>query len=323
MKISTGTRVHVALADLGGATMRAFGGLGVAVNYPRTVIEVEQSTSIGFCGFETLDETAFNDVKALVTRIGYYAPEMKLKLRMLKHPPQHAGFGSKTALMLSVASLINKFLHLELTQQQLQGLTGRGGASGVGVHTFFTGGIIVDAGHKHLPGTLLLPSGAGISTAIPPVILRTTFPSSWGIVLFLPRDGRKCGGVQEVAFFKEHTPIPTIEALQTLGLIYHGLVPSLMEEDFPYFKKALKEINRVGFKRREIVAQTAAISNLITTLNAHPAIAAGMSSLGPLIFGVLGDRSAETIEYISTIASEESTGFLGHVEPENEGYSCA
>lgn len=147
MIISASARLHLTLIDLAGASLRTFGGVGISLNHPRTVIEVESATTIELENFNSLDFSAIKSIEVLLWKMMSNGLPSKLKLKLQEHPPQHSGFGSKTSLLLSTAALLNKFFDLKLTQQQLQTLTGRGGASGIGIHSFFCGGVVVDGGH--------------------------------------------------------------------------------------------------------------------------------------------------------------------------------
>ena len=87
-------------------------------------------------------------------------------------------------------------------------------------------------------------------------------------------------------FFLRELPVPAVESLQTLSYAYHGIAPALMEGDLHAFASALRQIHSVGFKKRELARQSDEVRNLLSRLQAHEAVGAGMSSLGPLIYAV-------------------------------------
>src|SRR5206468_1073340 len=105
----------------------------------------------------------------------------------------------KTSLILSVLTGLNALMRLGLSQKRLQTLSGRGGASGVGVHAFFEGGIIWDAGHPAEPRSKYVPSSVPGTRAIPPLLARLRFPERWRVALMLPA-GSGVAGKEERAF---------------------------------------------------------------------------------------------------------------------------
>ena len=48
--------------------------------------------------------------------------------------------------MLAVLASIDAALDLRLAREELQLLSSRGGTSGIGIHTYFVGGFLIDAG---------------------------------------------------------------------------------------------------------------------------------------------------------------------------------
>ena len=200
-------RVHITLIDLGDATDRAYGGVGFAINSHPVIVSCEASEDLDLVGFEVLDERGLNDVNNLLQRIERVSPGFGAKLTLLDLPPQHTGFGSKTALLMAVAAIVNKHLSLGLGPNQLQLIGGRGGASGVGVHAFFEGGLIADAGHERSQNPASFPSSAQRPKKIPLRISRQAFPEAWEIALIVPQYGKRYSGNAEVDFFRTVYPL--------------------------------------------------------------------------------------------------------------------
>jgi beta-ribofuranosylaminobenzene 5'-phosphate synthase len=67
--------------------------------------------------------------------------------------------GSKTALLLSMIEALSLLAGCDLSPSKLVELSGRGGTSGVGVSSYFSGGMIFDLGrpNDNLP---FVPSSA-------------------------------------------------------------------------------------------------------------------------------------------------------------------
>src|SRR5690606_33958207 len=146
------------------------------------------------------------------------------------HAMQHVGLGTKTALKLAVVSAYHRLLEMCVDRAVQQRLSGRGGASGIGIHGFFEGGVLWDAGKPAQAVEALLPSGAALAKSTPTLMMRQPFPSPWRVGLCLPRAERS-HGMDERRFFEAHTPIPRNEALETMALLYHGVLPAFRQVD--------------------------------------------------------------------------------------------
>lgn len=198
---------------------------------------------------------------------------------------EHVGLGSKTSVVLAALTAASLATNRHLPRSTLQRLSGRGGASGIGVHGFFSGGFLVDSGRKgRVP---LLPSSLHHPVDVPTLTLRIA-PPDWKITLVLPAGKRKSGAL-EAEFFRSVTPISRTEVLEQLALVYHGLVPALIEGNLEDFGEALHAYSQLGFKAREISQHGNYVIDTMTALRkVSPCV--GMSSMGPLVFAITKDR---------------------------------
>src|SRR4030042_4707338 len=176
-----------------------------------------------------LDARDEAEVRALIERIAT-ALDAEFAVLILSLPPQHSGFGSKTALLLGIAAACNALLGSPLTPDNIKQLSRRGGTSGVGLNAFFLGGLIVDLGHPQCDGLSFMPSSVSQPSGFPPVCVRVPFPEQWQIQLFLP-NGRIYADRDEIIFFSQNTPILREEAFRVLAAVYHGIVPAFIEPD--------------------------------------------------------------------------------------------
>jgi beta-ribofuranosylaminobenzene 5'-phosphate synthase len=247
MHIIARPRIHVSLADMGFASLRAFGGVGFAIERPLTVFQFERCDGIQIRGLEVLDEEGRADLTQVIERIRCDRRDLGFRAVLREAPPQHVGFGSKTALALALIAGVNAFRSIGWSVEQMQRLSARGAASGIGIHSFFTGGVIWDAGHRGDAATRLLPSGSTIATGIPPLMTRIPFPDAWGVMVVLPVEGPMTRQ-EEMKFFVENAPVPTSEALSTMAALYHGVLPAFLLEDYSALAAALAEVHRLGFK---------------------------------------------------------------------------
>lgn len=312
-------RLHAALFDLGTATPRQYGGIGFAIDGPSTVITAELASRFSLRGMERLDDQAIFDLDAAVTRLRMCADFPPMCVTIEELPPQHIGLGTKTTLVLSILKAVTTLADLDLPRSALQTLSGRGGTSGVGVHAFFDGGLIIDAGHRTDPPRTYRPSSsAGAVGDIPPVIGRVSMPVAWEVTLLLP-PGERRAGPDEVAFFQAATPIPDDEVHEAISLAVMGLAGSAAAEDFSTFVTALTGLQQVGFKAREVAAQPASVTNLIHQLTSVSMCGVGLSSMGPLLFAITKDSAA--VAGVAGAAIEGKAANLGTFGFRNLGFS--
>jgi beta-ribofuranosylaminobenzene 5'-phosphate synthase len=318
MHIIARPRIHVSLADMGFASLRAFGGIGFAIEQPLTVFQFEQCTAPEIYGLEVLDEEGQADLIQVIERMRNDREELHFRAVLKAAPPQHVGFGSKTALALALIAGVNAFGSIGWSAEQMQKLSGRGAASGVGIHSFFTGGVIWDVGHRADAAKQLLPSGSTILTGIPPLGARIPFPGNWRVMLVLPSE-RAMTGQEEIKFFVENAPVPTIEALSTMAALYHGVLPAMLLGDYNALASALAEVHRLGFKARELGRWSPQLQMGLTALS-NNGFAVGLSSVGPLIYVILPDDDPVRIDNVRAICAGLTTRMIKMVCGWNSGY---
>ena len=203
MHIIARPRIHISLADMGYASLRSFGGVGFSLDCEPTVIEFEPCRTVEIDGTEVLDTRAQLELSELVKRLRAVREKFVGFRAIIKSVPrQHVGLGSKTSLALSIIAGANAVNDFGFSNSEMQQLSGRGSASGVGLHTFFQGGLVWDAGHRFVPGIRLSPSSATIATSVPPLMTRVPFPPEWCVALLLP-DEPTMSGEDEARFFSE------------------------------------------------------------------------------------------------------------------------
>ncbi len=283
-------RLHFALIDLGRTTARAFGGCGVAISLPVATVSVVRDEQLSWHGLEHIDEIAQEDLGRSVKRLAMLVgTEVSARVAIQGTVRQHVGLGSKTALVLAILTGLNRELGLSLGNEELQRLSGRGGASGVGIHTFFCGGFVVDGGHPQSQVEHLVPSGARRPTHVPPLMSRLRIPASWRFWLLLP-PGPRIAGEDEAAFFARNTPVASAGVYETLGVVAHGVAPAVATADLEALSVALRAANARGFKACEVREQSEDVRILLEACWSAGEVAAGLSSMGPLVY-VIGDTS--------------------------------
>jgi len=189
--VKTPSRLHLALIDLNGDLGRVDGSIGLALDYPNTILEATRSRELKVVG-ERADFVE-DLVRRFLQRVGVKGT---IRVSVKNLIPAHVGLGSGTQLSLAVASALSHIFRIRKTTREIAAIMGRGGTSGIGVMAFEKGGLIVDGGHSFGNGKekqSFLPSSA--SSAPPPqVIARYEVPQQWRFVVAIPNAQRGLHG---------------------------------------------------------------------------------------------------------------------------------
>src|SRR5690349_12649139 len=102
MRIVARPRVHVALADMGFASARAYGGVGFTIDQPCTTIEVQEASEIRMEGFESLDARLRRHLEVAVKTVLRISERPGVSVKLRSSAPQHSGFGTTTTVSLAL-----------------------------------------------------------------------------------------------------------------------------------------------------------------------------------------------------------------------------
>lgn len=281
------SRLHLSLLDMNGTVSgRVDGGVGFALSEPSIVVTVtplsgEQRDE--FAIERATDHGEINSaIRGAIERMREDVSFGRVGVRVAAHPALHQGFGSKTAILLSVLAGIDRGLGTSASINDFWRWSQRGGTSGIGLRTFFDGGFIVDAGHCVRRKSRLLPSSASVGAGIPPLVGRYEFPQDWPVLVVVPNARRIHGAIEE-QLFDEVCPIPMSDVRSASHIVLMMMIPSLLERDVASFADALNRLSVLRWKKFEIEAQDAIVSKVIDGLRAEEGLGVGMSSWGPAI----------------------------------------
>jgi beta-ribofuranosylaminobenzene 5'-phosphate synthase len=324
MILETPSRIHLTLIDLNGSQGRIDGGVGLTLEKPRLVVEMEpgdRGIEIAFNQSHKLPQNIINDysvkIKAAAEQMIRHL-QLEGGFRFIVHEtyPPHSGLGSGTQLSLAVGKLISQINGLDMQSAQIAKIVGRGGTSGIGVASFDRGGFIVDGGHLKDDKPDFLPSSA--SDALPPpIIVRYDFPLDWKVILVIPNFDKGVHGDKEIDIFQEYCPIPLEEVQRLSHLLLMKMMPAVVEKDLDAFGEAVNSIQNIGFKKIENQLQNPLIREIMQLLRDAGAPGVGMSSFGPTIYAVTDhDR------YILNTARDALKDVGGHIietKAQNDG----
>jgi beta-RFAP synthase len=257
---------------------RQFGGVGLMIEDPGIEIRVEPAASWSF------DGPLAPRVGALVRRLlkerghGSWSGSRleSARISVLAAPPEHVGLGVGTQISLAVTrALLELGGAHDCAVETLARLSGRGRRSGVGIHGFDHGGLIVDGGRRE-------------ESDVPPLVARTAFPQEWSILLVQPSG--PCGrhGSEEAQAFARLPPPTDLVSDRLCRLVLLGLLPAVVERDLESFGAALSEIqHHIGSAFAPLqggVYASREAESLIAQLGSLGLAGAGQSSWGPTLY---------------------------------------
>lgn len=283
VRVRAGARLHLGLLDLSGESGRLYGGVGCMLEEPFVEMWGSRATKMQLRGVDAEDELAVSLARKL-EEVASVLDAKPIQLTVTRRLPSHSGFGSSTATVLAALALLVRLNSLDVPAERVAALSGRGGVSGTGVHGFFQGGWIVDAGQP--PGTPAVPSR--FSRHQQPSLFATRIPPpDWPVGLFLV-EGRTMSGESEAAFFQANAQRAGRDAHRCVSVAHHKIVPGLLTADLELVADGVTELSGCGFKQLELRNQPPAVHQLMARLRSCSPVV-GMSSMGPLVYAIGGD----------------------------------
>lgn len=321
IKVIAPARLHLGLIDCGNATDRLFGGIGLTIDGIGT--EIISSTSKYWEVKYKTNNISPQTKKFILATIKKFKKQKiyPCSIQIIRLINEHVGLGSKTNLLLSLSKAIFEANEIHHANEELIEMSGRGGTSGIGVNTFFYGGIITDSGHNELRGERTFqPSSKKVLKNIPKIISRVEVPNNWRILLFKHGDKDLIFGEIESNIFQKNMPIKNITVLETLATVYHGVIPAFQDLNYPALFKSIMNLNNCGFKKIEVNLQSKQTKKFIK-LCWRNNIVCGLSSFGPITFSIINDEY--NYEYfLLNEAKKIGLEYLGNFGFNNNGVIC-
>ena len=286
LEVTAPARLHFGLLNETGLYGRIDGGLGVAVAQPCWKYRLQRAPDCRVSGPLAL-ELADSALAALHDICGQLSLP-PLALDVVEAVPAHAGFGSKTSLLTSLASALFKLGGRSPTAQSIARAVGRGGTSGVGVYLSRGGGLVVDLGRR-FPQEKNGFAPSSTSASDPPLLL-TRLAGAPASIVHLRFTAEGPSGAEEQEVFAQACPVPASETMVMLARVLSQIVPAYLEQDLQTLQSGLDAIQNLGLKREEWAAQT----HVTRAFRAHftsllPGLALCLSSMGPTMFVFTND----------------------------------
>ncbi|MCL6504613.1 MAG: hypothetical protein K6T86_18185 [Pirellulales bacterium] len=285
--VEAAARLHFGLLAPCGHSPRQFGGVGAMVQQPAIRLcvrpAVPNAAPCSVCG--PLAARA-QQVLERVCAAGWPAGLPPAAVEIVDAPREHTGLGTGTQLALSIAAGWRTYAKLpELGPSELAKLTGRGQRSAIGVHGFFTGGLLVEGGQRD-------------AISLAPLVARVALPDAWRFVLITPEDEQGLWGEKERAAFRELARVPEGAVDRLCRVVLLGILPAAAEGEFAAFSEALYEFGREAGQMFACVQggvfTTPSAAARVAHLRALGVRGVGQSSWGPTVFALVEseDRAA-------------------------------
>lgn len=297
IEVHTGARLHFGLLALQATSGRNYGGVGLMVQSPGSVLSVEATDG---------DEcVADSDVAA---RLSAWRDEYRRRCPADRLPPScrvtlsqaipaHAGLGSGTQTSLALAAALSRLAgERDVAARELARRVGRGARSALGIHGFERGGLLVEGGKRQ-------------PYEISPLVARLEFPTEWRVLLVTPNE--RCGlfGDAERTAFSRLNPMPTSLTESLCRIVLMDLLPAVATRDFLSAAAALQEFGRLNGSHfapvQGGVFADPQMSELAQWLTDQGCVGVGQSSWGPTLWILCRDES-EAIGLCERIASHPS-----------------
>lgn len=194
----------------------------------------------------------------------------------------HVGLGTHTAILLACIELLMIMNKKPYTEEVIIQLSGRGGTSGIGIKSYFTGGFVFDLGRKK-ESNEYLPSSFSSKMRKPTTLITHDFPEGWKIGLIIPYSDQLVYGDSELEFFKKACPISSSAAHNACYISTFIITSSIIENDYINFCDGVNALRECEWKKLEINNRSANLSSMLEISTFDPDCY-GMSSFGPSIY---------------------------------------
>lgn len=285
MKIYVKPRIHIGLISMHDGGYRKNGGIGFAIEEPKGALEFSASDCFSFRDNrqKSLGESEQHQLLSVLSKTHELLNlDKRIAIEFSGDFLTHAGMGSGSALRLGCLEALLLINGKELEQEILVSLSKRGGASGIGIQTYFSGQLVFDLGVKSGDGKFA-PSSQ-IYTLRKPLLLDAVDFPDWTIGLCIPKSIPSKSQAEEIEFFEKSSPIKPPQSYETLFHSLFGAYASVKDKDIETFSQSIKELQNCEWKRLERSLYDNELFELESRLYEYGAMCVGMSSLGPLLY---------------------------------------
>ena len=285
MKLVIRPRIHLGLISMHKGGVRKNGGIGFSVREPNSTLLILESREFCFEDQRTIPldqdeiEQLYNFVESLSKE---YSLNTCVHVTLSGNLRTHVGMGSGTAVRLGVLEGIFFFNGKRVSMYELIKKSKRGGTSGIGINTYFGGGLVLDLGVPN-NNDEFVPSSLGHHPLVPLSFPRVTMPN-WPLCLCVPRSIPTKSQQEEIDFFRRTAPIDATDSYRAAYEAIFGIYASVVEGDYRSFCRSIRGLQETRWKLQEWNEYSSELRELETRLLEFGVSAVGMSSLGPMLY---------------------------------------
>jgi len=315
VRIAAGARLHFGFGNLSLARERLYGGVGVALEEPRVVLEADPAGAV-HCEGDLVAEHA----RTAADLLGVPGVEIEVHERF----PRHVGLGSGTQLALATLAAVAAAHDRDPEIREHAPALGRGGRSGVGVAAFERGGFIVDGGHPTELFTAAPPAAGEWS--VPPVIARHDLPVDWRFLVVLPDASAGRSGDCEDASMRAvvERADPGI-ADEIAGVLLRQVLPGAAAGDRRAFGAGVAELGRLNgawYADEQGGVYRPPAGRIVDALSDCPVVSGvGQSSWGPAVYALTEVSALDQARAAArdALAAADTEGEVFAARPRNRG----
>lgn len=283
--VSVFPRLHLGLLSMHAGAPRMNGGIGFAVDGPQATIEVKPASGVEVADVRT-SPMAPAELEQLRRALDDLSEHFQLSegaaMRIDGAMQTHVGMGSATAIRLGALEALALVNGRTIARDALVAASGRGGTSGIGVNSYFDGGLVCDLGRTS-DGSHFAPSSQTRTASLPLALPSVRMPA-WPVLLCIPRAIRPKTQEEEIAFFARTAPLPAAASFETGYIALFNIYAAAVESDFAAFCHGVEHMQHTAWKRAERAEYGSALGLISARLRDAGAQCVGMSSLGPMLF---------------------------------------
>jgi beta-ribofuranosylaminobenzene 5'-phosphate synthase len=226
------SRLHFGLFSFGPPRANGlpqFGGVGAMIDEPRLKLSVEPWPEWVAVGEGSLRALEFAQRAAEGLGLPH---DFRCRVEGDSAPAAHVGLGSGTQLALSAATAVCRLAGKVVSRiESLAPIMGRARRSSVGMHGFFRGGMIVDAGKRP-------------QDHVSPLLARIELPANWRFVLLLSKEETGLFGAAEERAFAGLPAVSPAASRELRYLALEVLMATAASNRFAEFCDTLYQFGR-------------------------------------------------------------------------------
>lgn len=225
VQITAPARIHCGLISVGNSLPINFGGCGLMVHHPPTMVALSWGSG-NFMGQAHLEELVDAVIRRCQPLTGI--DRCQVDVSIIASPPRHAGFGSGTQLSFALARAMMELAEFEpLAPREMSGLLQRGERSTIGTYGFFRGGFLVDR-------------GKAADEDFSPLDFRIDFPD-WPIVIIQFPGLVGLHGLAEIQAFERIVQTTAQQRSTMEHVLRERILPAITRADFDAFSESIYE----------------------------------------------------------------------------------